>query len=308
MSQVTLDERADFCGDRSFVQLALPQDYPLRLPSDVLHYSKLASIVFFIDFAVSVVGSCDFYWGGDGVVGGINPNTPLGRGNGREFCYAVPVDFPFGKMLLEDHVHVTVNKKRMAKGYQDMYGASTTRLMAQVMNCVIVVVDRIACTGFGEVRTSRVEYKKLIRNRSESTDVAVGPTGLGKHFTDRAHAMGWTPLQNGMKTLNTGAGALGWDGVTGLLATTDLGQSPPALVNENSVCGMDDGNGGDGATGGGEDDGDDGATCGCKDGVVNGNGANVGGVDDDNNGDGANGEGVDDGGRWWCCCWCRKGW
>jgi hypothetical protein len=73
--QETLDERADFCGDRSFVQLALPQDYPLRLPSDVLHYSKLASIVFFIDFAVSVAGSCDFYWGGDGVVGGIK-NTP----------------------------------------------------------------------------------------------------------------------------------------------------------------------------------------------------------------------------------------
>jgi hypothetical protein len=127
--------------------------------------------------------------------------------------------------------------------------------------------------------------------------------------------MGWTPLQNGTKTLNTGAGASGWDGVTGLLATTDLGQSPPALVNENSDWGMDYGNNGDGATGGGEDDGVDGATgggkvgeinggredCGVdgvtgggKDGEVNGDGANGGGIGDDNNDDGANDEGIDD--------------
>jgi GNAT superfamily N-acetyltransferase len=302
--QVSLDERADFCGNRSFVQLALPQDYPLRLPPDVLHYSKLASIVFFIDFAVSVAGSCDFYWGGDGVVGGINPNMPLGCGKMGEFCFAIPVDFPFGEMLLKDHVRITKNRRNTAKCYRDLYGASTSRIMALVMNFVVVVVDRIACSGFGKVRTSRVEYKKLLRCRSE---VAGGPTGLGKPFTDRAQAMGWTPLQDGT-TSNTGAS--GWDaGVAGLQATTDLGQSPPVLVNENNVSGMDDGNNGDGGVdgGGGEDGGGDeddnnsdgangegvnGAAGGGKDGGVDGDGVNGGGVDNDNGGDGANCEGV----------------
>ena len=116
--QVTMDEYADFCGDQSFVQLALPQDYSLRLLPDVLHYSKFASIVFFIDFAVSVAGTCDFYWSGDGVVGGINPNMPLSSGNEREFCYAIPVDFPFGEMLLKDHVCITTNRRKMANATQ----------------------------------------------------------------------------------------------------------------------------------------------------------------------------------------------
>ena len=56
--QVTMNGFADFCGDQSFVRLALPHNNPLWLLPDVLvHYSKLASIGFFIDFAVSVAGT-----------------------------------------------------------------------------------------------------------------------------------------------------------------------------------------------------------------------------------------------------------
>ena len=113
--------------------------------------------------------------------------------------------------------------------------------MTQVMSFVVAVVDRIACTGFGEICTSRVEYKKLLRKRkkllrkrSESADLAVGwPTALGKPFTDRARAMGWTPLPKDT------TGAADWDGVTALLAAMEQEQSPPALENENGAGGKD---------------------------------------------------------------------
>ena len=117
--QVTMNERVDFYGDQSFVQLALPKDYPLWLLPDVLHYSKLVSIVFFIDFAVSVAGTRDFYWSADGVCGGINPKKPLVNSrNEMEFCYAIPVDFLFGETLLKDHVRISRNRRQTAKCYQ----------------------------------------------------------------------------------------------------------------------------------------------------------------------------------------------
>ena len=90
-------EPEDFRGDQDFVQLALPKTYPLRLGPQVVHYSKLASIVFFIDlFCVSVAGAHDFRWAVDGTRGGINPKKPQNNNNKMKFCYAIPMDFPFG--------------------------------------------------------------------------------------------------------------------------------------------------------------------------------------------------------------------
>ena len=60
--EVSLDSREDFHGDQSFVQLALPKAYPIRLQSNVVHFSKFGVIVFFLDFCV-MVAKKDFYWG-----------------------------------------------------------------------------------------------------------------------------------------------------------------------------------------------------------------------------------------------------
>ena len=110
--------------------------------------------------------------------------------------------------------------------------------------------------------------------------------------------MHWTPLQNDTTTSNTGAAAADWDGVTRLLlAATDPEQSPPALVNKNSVVGRDHESDGDGTAGGGKDgevDGDCRATGGGgKDGEDDGgDGTTGGGMDGEVNGDGATG-------GWW---------
>lgn len=64
--QESLNERTPFGGDHSFVQLALPLKYPLRVIPEMEHLTKLAAVLFFFDFCVSVAITHDFHWGKEG--------------------------------------------------------------------------------------------------------------------------------------------------------------------------------------------------------------------------------------------------
>lgn len=182
----SMNERSSFGGDCSFVQLALPHDYPLRLDLNMDHLSKLAAILFFNDFCVSVASKYDFHWRpctGAGIVG-----RPLS--NDKMYTFAIPKAFPFGSSL-QRHVSVSKTRKKNATNYRALYGVSSERIIYLTLNSVIVLIDRIACIGYGERRTSREEYKKYLHNR-EVPGIADLPPPSDR-LTDRCHVMNWTP-------------------------------------------------------------------------------------------------------------------
>ena len=56
--------------------------------------------------------------------------------------------------------------KRRQKNYRDLWEMSTQKIMSTLLNSLVILIDRIACTGrLGEGRTLRDEYTKLLRGR-----------------------------------------------------------------------------------------------------------------------------------------------
>ena len=58
-----------------------------------------------------------------------------------------------------------------------------------------VLIDRIACSGDGERRTSRVEYKKFLANRGKYVPDLTSLPAPGVRFTDRCHVLNWRPQE-----------------------------------------------------------------------------------------------------------------
>jgi hypothetical protein len=225
--EVTLDDRGDFNGDQFFVQLAIPKDYPIRLKMDVVHYSKLAAILFFIDFCSSVAEK-EFRWAPCDGGGGINAKKPLT--NELKFVFTIPnKDYGFGNSLM-DHIKVSKNKKKKKKNNRDLWEMSTQKIMSTLLNSLVILIDRIACTGIlGEGRTLRNEYTKLLRSRG--ADPSSAPAALYVRFTDRAHAMGWeprVPVENAAQ----GTSPIELTGVSALLEAASQSPRMPSLQEE----------------------------------------------------------------------------
>ena len=206
----SMASRDSFYGYHNFVQLALPEDYPLRVGETVVHHSKLASILFFIDFCISVAGMDDFHWRSDASdtvvapVSGINPKKPLSRD--KQYIFAIPKDYPFGSWVMP---HVTVGKspktRKKIDNFRKFYALSTQRIMNTMLNCTVALIDRIATTQHGaDERKARKEFKHL-KCRS-NTDIGTLPA-LHKSFTDRAFILNWTasekPRDVSTPTLNS---------------------------------------------------------------------------------------------------------
>ena len=233
--QESFNDRNDFHGDPRFVQLAIPIDYPVRLHEDVVHYSKFASIIFFIDFCVSVAEK-DFRWGPCSTGGGLNAKKPLS--NKMKYTFVVSrEDYGFGKSL-DGYVRVSKNKKKTKKDNRDLYAMSTQRVMNNMFNDLVVLIDRIACTGYGEGRTSRDEYKKFLKSRSSSSDPSAIPTALYSRFTDRAHAMEWKPREPEAEAANTDQSApVELTGVSALLEAASQSLPMQVLLKEDGKSG-----------------------------------------------------------------------
>ena len=182
--QESLNERSSFAGDHSFVQLALPVKYPLRLNPTMEHMSKLAAILFFFDFCASVANTRDFIW---------HPTDGISTKPLNMFVFAIPGAFKIGDTL---QCHVSVSKATLNRkdiGYRSKFATPSKRLVNTFFSSVIVLVDRIAASVYGEQRTSRVEYKRFLVNRRNSCPDLTSLPSPGTRFTDRSHVFNWRP-------------------------------------------------------------------------------------------------------------------
>ena len=226
--QESLNERTTFNGNHFFVQLALPLKYPLRLTLRMEHLSKLAAILFFIDFCVSVAIKHDFRWGNKGDAAVIN--KPLAESH--KFVFRIPSAFPFGNFLRQ---HLSVSKATLHRkdpSFRSKFGSSSRRIINTCLSSMIVLIDRIACSGDGERRISRMEYKKFLANRGKRVpDLTSLPT-LGGRFTDRCHVLNWRPETTAVTKEATDSGSPGNSDFHRVKVNPPPGQSGCATLPE----------------------------------------------------------------------------
>ena len=187
----TLQARPEFSGDASFVQLALPEKYPLRLFDEQVCLSKLGALMFLFDFCVQTAEKT-FVWAlPDGInlkpliqsptsqVHAITPFYTLGSYIGRRTK-------PVNRMVLGS------SSNRHAFGI----AASTT--IKACLNSVIILMDRLAITVYGEIRKESEFYKKYLADRGRGgkcPGMMKVPPKEGR-FTDRStYCFSWKPYE-----------------------------------------------------------------------------------------------------------------
>ena len=186
----SLNERSSFNGSHSFVHLALPTKFPLRLLHRMEHLSKIASILFFLDFCVSVADD-DFYWQDEGWFG--ISTMPL-LSEASQYAFEIPsVYFPFGATF---DYRQTVWKATMRKKNLDMrsrFGKASGSVVNTFLSSLVVLIDRIASSRLG-TRKSEVKYKRLLANRGRNQPDLTSLPLPGVRFTDRSHVLNWVSL------------------------------------------------------------------------------------------------------------------